>query len=378
MDASDFLTEGLMASQMRSLIPSQIVPVWPTAGDGGSASAISGAAPWDPTSAVDFCLSYQVVCDTVLNRLRCPAELRQLDACERSGLASFKGTCACGGFTRPGLYVGELIVDHLVTRGYEALALYVGPNTPLPIDYCAKFEAACAALLSSVACPVGVGAASSASAVGSGGSSSGSGALARANIACSAGRNVTSFVGSCGCFGTWSAGFRVGEVVLDAAAKPPFALPAGRGSSLLVVPVRGTPAQSSASPSLTGIVDMCASFCAVCSDALDKVGCPASARIINACGASNSCNGTSVPYTESLRGSVLAGRPDQWVGACACGALDVGNRVAEWLWEATVQTELQAYAYVPPPVDPFKLITNSNPFRPLLAPGYPPPGSAGL
>jgi fluoride ion exporter CrcB/FEX len=332
----EFLSEALIAAQVRALVPSQFVPVWPVADDGGGGG--------DATGAVDFCLSYQNVCDTVLNRLQCPPEQRRMDACARAGLGTFKGVCACGSFARPGLYTRELLVDALVTRGYATLSFLAGPNVVTPVPFCANFRSACAGLLDAVACPA-------------------RGALGaqRALVACD-GSAVETFSGTCSCFATaWAAGPRLAEIMLDAAAKPAFS-----DSGMIVVPVRATAGFPSRH-------DICASFTRVCDDALVKIGCPNVARN------NSNCAGGAGPLVDGPGGPrALSADPARWVGRCTCGALDLSVRVAEWLWEAAIEADFARFIFSPAPLSPFTLVTSANPFRPLLAPGYPPPGSAGL
>lgn len=62
--------------------------------------------------SIDYCTSYSKICDTLQDRIACPAELRVNNACINNQLTDFVGECECGGMTDVmSTRVAELVVD---------------------------------------------------------------------------------------------------------------------------------------------------------------------------------------------------------------------------------------------------------------------------
>ena len=332
------LGELMIDVQARGNVSGSLVAVFPSPADNPG-----GAAFAEPLESVDFCLSFENLCDHVLNRLACPAASRAVNACDRRGLAHFRGQCACGGFALPGPGNGvegrvpELLIDHLLARRYDLRALRGHPTAPLPLDFCAAVAAACAAHLDHVMCPP----------------------AQRAVLACARPGDLQSFDSLCTCFGrAGPASARVPQAVLDSV------LAASWYPRLLHLP-RADLLNSS-------LIDACASFQGVCDFMLGAIGCPSALRASAAC-AAPSAGARPPPGAAAL--------PSDFTGTCACGsgsrALNalLASRAKNYVIDGILAEPLEAHVLTPPPVPPFLLMAASSPFRQLLAPLYPLPGS---
>ena len=80
-----------------------------------------------------MCMSYENVCENMLDRIGCfSPPHRENRGCELSGgVSSYVGRCGCGGFDVGDIHVGELLIDTLLARRYD-LAAYGG--SPALVD----------------------------------------------------------------------------------------------------------------------------------------------------------------------------------------------------------------------------------------------------
>jgi CrcB protein len=332
LDASQRLAQLIVDAQAKGAVAAAMVPVLPAPPDGAAAFA-------EPLESFDFCLSYERVCHHVLSRISCPAAARAVDACGRGGLRAFVGLCACGGFTVPGAgdgggggRVAELLADAALQRRYDFAALRGRAAARLPLDLCEEQRRACGALLDHVMCPP----------------------PQRRNAACATRGDVATFEGACACFGRGGPSFnRTPLAVMDAFMGP---------SWLPFVAARPAPANASARG-----VDACASFASLCGHLLDSAGCPAGARRVEAC----------APPQPGANATVAL-----FVGACLCGdpgaplSALASARVKDYVIDAALALDLEPHVFIPPPTTPFWIAATSSPFKQLLAPMQPLPGSS--
>jgi hypothetical protein len=109
-------------------------------------------------------------------------------------------------------------------------------------------------------------------------------------------------------------------------------------------------------------LDACATFTGICTLLQDSIGCPPATRTNVACNSSS---------------QVL----EEYLGECTCGGgngvLDrlMSTRVKEYVIDYTLAADLEGLALIPPTVTPYALMASSTPFKQLLAPLYPLPGS---
>ena len=66
----------IIDSQVRGNISASVVNIWPA-----SAREVDA-----PTEVFDVCLTYERVCEHMLDRIGCPAQDRSVDACDRRGI----------------------------------------------------------------------------------------------------------------------------------------------------------------------------------------------------------------------------------------------------------------------------------------------------
>ena len=334
LDASKRLAELLIDVQAKGNVTASMVPVLPAPADGGLLAV-------QPLEAFDFCLSFENLCDHALARLSCPPARRAINACSRGGLRSFTGLCACGEFDLPGAgngvegRVAELLIDASLLRRYDFTSLRGHPTAPRPIDFCEEQRRACGAVLEHVMCPP----------------------EARLNAPCAAAGDVATFEGACTCWGRPGPfSSRIPQAVMDSFMKPNWlprvaALPRPAAAGGLAAPRS---------------VDVCASFGSLCAGLLDSVACPAAARRVAAC----------APPAPGANASV-----EGFVGDCVCGdpagpfTKLASARVKEYIVDAALAFDLEPYILIPPPTTPYWLAASSTPFKQLLAPLQPLPGS---
>lgn len=342
LDISERLAELVIDVQVKGNISASLVPVFPhpldtytgVGGGGGGTPTLHLTTLPQPLEAFDYCLSFENLCDHALNVLACPPASRAINACSRGGLPAFVGLCSCGGFNLPGLgngvegRVAELLVDHALLRRYDFVGLRGYPiEGPRPLDFCGEVAGACQATLRHWMCPP----------------------AQRRVVGCGVAGDLTTFEGECTCFGRpGPASNRVPQVVMDSFMKP----------NILPLFVRTTRSAVNASTTL----DACATFTGICTLLQDSIGCPPATR-------------TNVACNSSSR--VL----EEYLGECTCGGgngvLDrlMSTRVKEYVIDYTLAADLEGLALIPPTVTPYALMASSTPFKQLLAPLYPLPGS---
>lgn len=338
LDMGERLGELVIDVQTKGNISSSLVAVFPSLQDNPGGSTFG-----EPLESVDFCLSFENLCDHALARLSCPREQRSINACDRRGLAHFVGQCACGAFTLPGVGNGvdgrvpELLIDYLLLRRYDLRAIRGHPTGTFPIDYCAAVAQACASFLDHIMCPP----------------------AQRSILACATLGDLQTFEGQCTCFGRpGPASNRIPQTVLDAFFVPNWF------PRLVHLP--------EAAALNSSLVDACASFAGICSFLLQGIGCPAQLHSVLACAPPS---GAQVPPAGA------AALASGFVGTCSCGEGSptlnrlLSTRTREYVIDGILAEPLEAYVLTPPPQPPFLLMAASTPFRQLLAPLQPLPGS---
>lgn len=322
-DVSGRVSEMLLDSQLpRALVAAAEVRVWPTV----------VASVDDPLGVIDLCLTYENACDALLTRLNCPVTQRALNSCDRRGLSAFEGQCRCGGVAEGDVRVLELVIDETLNRRYDMVDVVDYPDKT-PLDVCANYEALCSAWLDHVQCPAG----------------------ARTVVGCAPGAapfSYSAFVGACSCFGNAALGAvssnRISEALMDALTYPSDVWPAlarvagGSGGAILI--------------------DGCVSYAAACGRVLSAVGCPVALQNVTACAGGNGANQSIASF----------------VGVCTCGAfITPSRRVAQYLADAILASDISELTYAPPAVGAFALIAGSDPWKQLRAPRYSPPKPVG-
>lgn len=74
--SSNYFSELLVDSQIKSNVASRSVSVWPNKPEAFD----------DPTQSYDICLTYNSLCEHYFNRIACPEDLKSVNSCSHSGL----------------------------------------------------------------------------------------------------------------------------------------------------------------------------------------------------------------------------------------------------------------------------------------------------
>jgi hypothetical protein len=67
-------------------VTSSFVNVWPN----------DAKNNYSPAEVIDYCLSFENLCNHYFNRINCPESERHVDGCGRNGIENFIGLCQCG------------------------------------------------------------------------------------------------------------------------------------------------------------------------------------------------------------------------------------------------------------------------------------------
>jgi fluoride ion exporter CrcB/FEX len=259
-----------------------------------------------PTESWDLCISFENLCQHFLDRIDCPSDQQVSNGCDRGSILDYKGECECGEMKYSSTRVAELLIDTALFRRYDMLP-YGGYPALEPINYCAAYEDVCGQLMDHVMCPDGH----------------------RHNNGCEDVNDpYATWIGQCSCGTDYDIGDdRVGEDILDALVKPHW--------WNLVIP---------SSSGLPGKFDGCATYEALCIFFLDVIGCSEDLRDVAACD----------------------GGVENFIGDCACGEMDISSdRMRELVFDGCLAQDLVEYLYIPPPVAPYTMVAQSNPYKPL-------------
>ena len=345
-DASLRVSELLVDGQVKASVLQSLVAVWPVPADGGGGA--------DPTVTIDFCLSFENLCATTLERFGCPDDSYSLNACDRSGLPHWVGTCTCGAWTVPSRRVPQLIVDALLNWRYDMLPYggYVTPrgdavarsvSAPPPSDFCAALVAQCTALLDHVMCPPGD----------------------RVVRYCDKPGNISSYVGVCTCFGGFSvASSRIPELLSDGLMTPWL--------EDLVVPLNSTVAELIIST--VPVFDVCESYAQLCTWMLSTMNCSSPTAV----SPGDVCD---LGATPALVGPPVGiASPASFRGGCVCGGMTaLDGRMAEYVVDVLLASTVSTrHTFVPPPTSVYSQVAGTNPQRPWLSPLIPLPGGVGI
>ena len=94
------VSELIVDGQVKFNATNSFVSVWP-----------SDPNNYEPTTAIDACISYENMCDHWLNRIGCPGDQRQLSGCGHQALGEQEAVCMCGTFDVSSVRINELIID---------------------------------------------------------------------------------------------------------------------------------------------------------------------------------------------------------------------------------------------------------------------------
>lgn len=291
------VTELVVDSQVKANT-SSIVPVWPR---------FAGSVE-SPTEVLDFCLTFENMCDHYYNRVGCPMELRYIKSCNRKGLLFTEAVCECGANTLIGPRLQALIVDNALFRRYDMLPYggYLGRSS---VDLCAAYTATCTRVLQHVQATT----------------------TARVNVGCTDSLSDYSlFEGVC-LAGQFNVSRRITADLFTALIKPTIATmlvkfngnndpnlhhvsppteypslkpitPPGRSptphpSDQPTRQPANAPTSSPTAPApapFPPVWDLCSSFVNVCLSFLDVIDCSGPLRVVRSCG------GTSRTYPHGL------------------------------------------------------------------------------
>lgn len=317
VDGSRHIAELLVDAQARANASFSMLPAWP---------ADSLGTLHDNVGAFDLCISYENLCDHLLNRIECPGHMRVNNGCSRQGLRHYTGSCMCGSMTAASTRITEILLDTPLGRGAD-LVLYgvYSLTSDSHVDACVAFEDVCDRALDHMQCPTT--------------------AADRVTRGCTSLGNYSTYVGTCSCFnGAFQlASSRVADNLVQSWMKQD-------GWSRIVTRNATVGDDHASATALTRVVDVCASYSSMCLRVYDRMGCPA-----------------------ELRADTTAVCPDGTLASfnpvCACGAMSViSDGIMDLLVDAVVAERTAKLGYYPQGVGAYNLIVGANPFKPLLAP----------
>ncbi|KAJ3329322.1 hypothetical protein HDU76_008137 [Blyttiomyces sp. JEL0837] len=232
-----------------------------------------------PHMTTNMCSMYPSACSGLLDQIRCPAGLRNITGgCVDGTLAKFSDGCTCGNIDSSGR-VRELLIDSQIKGDIAYLKIHQPPSTAngnWSMAMCPSYARTCDTLMTKVNC------------------------LAEMiqNVACNDATPDT-FVGTCTC-GQFVADKYVRENLIENDVQPQV-------KDFIYTSTKFT---------FFKTVEVCPTYTSVCQEFLDRVGCPVSMSVNNA------CNG----------GSAL----DSFAGQCACGLIEAGERVKQLVIDALI------------------------------------------
>jgi len=156
-------------------------------------SVTSWLKPNSSSPTIDGCATYSATCTGLLGKIGCPVSLQTNIGCSGSDMASFVGSCQCGGIDAS-TRVFEDIIDNQIKPDMPGIVNQTSTNGT--VSFCAAYPAGCSDLLGKLACP----------------------ANQSTNIGCS-GSAVNGFVGTCSCGAEAYSNTRVAELIMDVAYK---------------------------------------------------------------------------------------------------------------------------------------------------------------
>ena len=320
----------LIDAQVKANASNAMVFLWPS-------DALTRPGSASSCEVIDYCLSYENICNHLLNRMGCPADLRHISGCDRKGLTGghVSNVCHCASYQAQftSIRIMEIIVDVSLQRRYDLLAYRSWP-TVNSISFDSAFLDTCLKALEHLQCPVHLRTISANSIPG----------------------NYSTWKGECICNGQAEEGHldisvRVGKNLFDGLVLPTaFAL------------------MHRPNPTLP-IFDMCQSVFNFCKVFLDKIDCPLSQQVNIPCNgkrSNNHRNETDSYPLGLLNTSTIAGTK------CRCAALTfLDDRAAELFQNAILAERLnKEYMYIPPAQAAYSLVMASDPFKQLSQPHF--------
>jgi len=238
--------------------------------------SLSGPAA---SQLVNFCQSYNNLCNFFLASVACPAGQSTNVGCTGTTAATFVGTCTCGSSAQSVDTSGrtqEDIWDYELKPDVHSRLVYRNVSNVTSVSFCASYTAACSDLLSKLDCS----------------------ASNTAVVGCT-GADESSFAGQCSC-GQVDASTRVAELIID---------------DLITSSIPSLLKPNSSSPTIDG----CATYAATCNALLGKIGCPVSLQTNVGCSGSD------------LR---------TFNGSCQCGGIDASTRVFEDIIDNQIKADM--------------------------------------
>ena len=238
------------------------------------------------------------------------------------GLAHATNTCSCGAFFA-GPAINSFLVSRALNTQYDLVPYTACLTSDTVFDMCMAYGDVCKRTLDHF------------NAVGS----------QRSITTCSPYNNYSSWDIRCS-YGHFDASQSVYKALFSAIIQP-------RAVSLLVS--YNATATSLLFDSTTPVTwDVCWSYYNICQFYMNKIGCPAADKTVDACG--------------GVDGGYIHGKPEIFIGRCQCAAVAVPSAfivdlIASQLVRRTVY---ESYANIPSAYDPYELSVLTDPAAQLL------------
>lgn len=257
-----------------------------------------------PTEVIDICLSYENACQHFLDRISCPRNLQHLNGCDRKSILSYQGICECGDLKLSSTRIADLILSSSLNRRYDMLP-YIGYPFREPVNMCEAYNIVCSKVMEHIQCPEN-----------------------HRNIqGC---ENVKSpymsWVRECSCGSKFKvASKRVAGDILDSLVKNYYWDRMVRIEN-------------------SDKVEVCESYKRICELFLDSIGCEKEIRNVRDC-----------------RYGLAS-----FIGNCECGKMSFSSdNIRDLVIEGSLAQDITQILYIPPPVPPYTLVAQSNPYKPL-------------
>jgi fluoride ion exporter CrcB/FEX len=361
--------------------------------------------------AINFCNSYEYLCDQALQHVNCPGTYRIVKGCRQNSMNNWAPICSCGKFNVTD-QVATLLIDAQTRSNVSKSMVAVWPtrggsDPASTIDFCLSYENTCQHMLSRIGCPSGMWQLNGCNHMSimqytgkcsCGGMQHGDMQIAnlvsevalfrgydmlsyggfptlgqinfcsayedvcnkllnhvqcpssqRQVASCSQPGNYSSFQGLCSCGGQFTfSSARVTDALVTSILKP---------NSFQLMSYPTTKWNQG-----FVLLDACKSADNMCSFFLSSIGCPPTLQLNI-----STCNVTDPTMSPEQVAALYNVNITSFRVQCECAAIKVSKTISNLVTEATLAMDLVPYTYIPNPVAPYTLAAASDPFRPLMA-----------
>jgi len=325
---SDQLSANLVDALVLHNTSMNLVAVWPR-----DASKFI-----DPSNVYDICLSFENLCQNLLERLDCPFPDRKINGCGRRSVLHFQGVCECRALS-VSASVHRMLLTTTLTRRMDLLPFVIYPTRRTDMDYCSSFVTVCRHALDHVNCPL----------------------RSRTVTGCESPGNYSTWSGQCVCGGGgWQAATLLQEILVQEMVR--------RISWGLLQYVNGSSTGSGSTPRL----DLYASHSQLCTAVLDGISCPSNLRYLLPTDIASSAISLSHGYSYYLTTTSTTNVTDLSTTRCDCGPITaISAAVRNTLVAAVTKARLVSLEFCSFPNPAYETIVGYDPYKLMNSPSNP-------